>query len=162
MEEFPELFSGKHRGQDLSREELEAELYQQIGQLKVELEWLKKNLKYSVEDKRKLIEQANFKIHIKRQCELLGISRSGFYYQRKGLSPYNLGLMKLIDEQYIRTPFYGTDKMTIWLRLRGHKVNVKRICRLMRIMGMEAVYPKRNLSKSNTEHREYPYFFGNH
>jgi len=65
--------------------------------------------------------------------------------------------MKLIDEQYLRTPFYGADKMTVWLRLRGHKVHVKRIRRLMRIMGLEAVYPKRNLSKSNKEHRKYPY-----
>jgi len=157
LEELPELFSGKHRGQDVNREELEAELYRQIGQLKVELEWLKKNLNYSVEAKRKLIEQAHLKIPIKKQCELLGISRSGFYYQGKGISSYNLALMKLIDEQYLRTPFYGADKMTVWLRLRGHKVHVKRIRRLMRIMGLEAVYPKRNLSKSNKEHRKYPY-----
>jgi len=65
LEELPELFSGKHRGQDVNREELEAELYRQIGQLKVELEWLKKNLNYSVEAKRKLIEQAHLKIPIK-------------------------------------------------------------------------------------------------
>jgi len=104
-----------------------------------------------------LIEQANLKIPIKRQCELLGISRSGLYYQGKPISPYNLQLMKLIDEQYLRTPFYGADKMTAWLRLHGHKVNVKRIRRLMRIMGVEAVYPKRNLSVANKEHRKYPY-----
>jgi putative transposase len=104
-----------------------------------------------------LIEQANLKIPIKRQCELLGISRSGFYYQSKGISPYNLHLMKLIDEQYLRTPFYGANKITVWLRLHGHKVNVKRIRRLMRIMGIEAVYPKRNLSLANKEHRKYPY-----
>jgi len=84
-----------------------------------------------------LIEPAHFKIPIKKQCALLGISRSGFYYQGKGLSSYNLALMKLIDEQYLRMPFYGADKMTVWLRLRGHKVKVKRIRRLMRIMGLE-------------------------
>jgi len=104
-----------------------------------------------------VIEQANLRLPIKRQCELLGISRSGFYYRGKGISPYNLGLMKLIDEQYLRTPFYGADKMTIWLRLQGHRVNVKRVRRLMRIMGLEAVYPKRNLSKANKEHKKYPY-----
>jgi putative transposase len=104
-----------------------------------------------------LIEQANLRISIKRQCELLGISRSRFYYRGKGISPYNLGLMKLIDEQYLRTPFYGADKMTIGLRLQGHRVNVKRVRRLMRIMGLEAVYPKRNLSKANKEHKKYPY-----
>jgi putative transposase len=65
--------------------------------------------------------------------------------------------MKLIDEQYLRTPFYGADKMTIGLRLQGHRVNVKRVRRLMRIMGLEAVYPKRNLSKANKEHKKYPY-----
>lgn len=104
-----------------------------------------------------MIEQANLRISIKRQCELLGISRSRFYYRGKGISPYNLGLMKLIDEQYLRTPFYGADKMTIGLRLQGHRVNVKRVRRLMRIMGLEAVYPKRNLSKANKEHKKYPY-----
>lgn len=108
-----------------------------------------------------MIEQANLKIPIKRQCELLGISRSGFYYQSKGISPYNLQLMKLIDEQYLRTPFYGASKMTAWLRLNGHKVNGKRIRRLMRIMGIEAVYPKRNLSLANKEHRKYPYLLRN-
>jgi putative transposase len=108
-----------------------------------------------------LIEQANLKISIKRQCELLEISRSGFYYQSKGTNPYNLQLMKLIDEQYLRTPFYGADKMAVWLRLHGHKVNVKRIRRLMRIMGVEALYPKRNLSLANKEHRKYPYLLRN-
>ena len=91
----------------------------------------------------------------------MGISRSGFYYQRKGTSPYNLQLMKLIDEQYLRTPFYGVSKMTAWLRLNGHKVNGKRVRRLMRIMGIEAVYPKRNLSMANKAHRKYPYLLRN-
>jgi len=69
--------------------------------------------------------------------------------------------MKLIDEQYLRTPFYGVSKMTAWLRLNGHKVNGKRVRRLMRIMGIEAVYPKRNLSMANKAHRKYPYLLRN-
>ena len=67
--------------------------------------------------------------------------------------------MSLIDEQYMRTPFYGVDKMTAWLRLQGHCVNPKRIRRLMRLMALEAVYPrrKRSLSLPDKEHKVYPY-----
>jgi putative transposase len=65
--------------------------------------------------------------------------------------------MRLIDEQYTRTPFYGVPKMTAWLRRQGHLVNPKRIRRLMRLMGLEALYPRRNLSKACPEHKKYPY-----
>jgi putative transposase len=87
----------------------------------------------------------------------LGISRSGFYYHGKKLSAFNLRLMKLIDEQYMRTPFYGVDKMTAWLNRQGHNVNKKRIRRLMRIIGIEAIYPKRRLSLSAQGNKKYPY-----
>ena len=65
--------------------------------------------------------------------------------------------MKLIDEQYTRTPFYGRRRMTAWLRSQGHRVNVKRVSRLMLLMGLEAIYPKPRLSRCNPEHRIYPY-----
>jgi len=65
--------------------------------------------------------------------------------------------MRLIDEQYLHTPFYGVPKMTAWLRRQGHHVNPKRIRRLMRLMGLEALYPRRNLSKACPEHKKYPY-----
>ena len=81
------------------------------------------------------------------------------YYKPRGNTQYNEQLMKLIDEQYIETPFYGIDKMTEQLRRMGHHVNHKRIRRLMRQMGLEAVYPRRRrgLSISDKQHRLYPY-----
>ena len=74
-----------------------------------------------------------------------------------GESEENLALMRLIDEQYLRTPFYGVPKMTHWLRKQGHAVNPKRVRRLMRVMGLEAIYPKRRLSRPAPGHRIYPY-----
>jgi putative transposase len=72
-------------------------------------------------------------------------------------SKLNLGLMRLMDEQYMRTPFYGSRRMTEWLKTKDYEVNRKRIQRLMSIMGIEAIYPKRHLSTRNPEHRIYPY-----
>lgn len=113
----------------------------------------------TIEQKRQAIEPANKKIPVFRQCQLLGLNRSSLYYQVKGETEYNEKLMKLIDEQYVQTPFYGIDKMTQWLRLQGHAVNHKRVRRLMRQMGLEAVYPhrRRGLSIPNTQHKIYPY-----
>lgn len=92
-----------------------------------------------------------------RQCELLGLSRSGYYYEPCEESLFNLQLMTLIDEQYTKTPFYGIQKMTAWLIREGFTVNPKRIRRLMRKMGLEAIYPKMHLSISSKEHKKYPY-----
>jgi putative transposase len=119
----------------------------------------KKNLDLTVEQKRKAIEPGHKKIPIYRQCELLSLSRSGLYYKRKGETEYNELLMKLIDKQYVETPFYGIDKMTEWLRRQGHHVNHKRVRRLMRQMGLEALYPhrKRFLSMPDKQHKIYPY-----
>jgi len=119
----------------------------------------KKNLDLKLEQKRMAIEPDNQKIAIYRQCELLGLNRSSLYYKPCGETPYNEQLMKLIDEQYIETPFYGIDKMTAWLHRLGHHVNHKRVRRLMRQMGLEAVYPhrKRALSLPDSQHKIYPY-----
>lgn len=94
---------------------------------------------------------------IMRQCELLGISRSGYYYEPARESTLNLRLMHLIDEQYTRFPFYGSPRMTAWLCREGYEVNHKRIERLMRKMGIQGVCPKKNLSKGCEQHRKYPY-----
>jgi putative transposase len=87
----------------------------------------------------------------------MGLSRSGFYYEPIGPDTEDLELMRLLDEQYTRTPFYGVRKMTAWLRNLGHRVNVKRVRRLLRQMGLEAVYPKPRLSFNGAEHRRFPY-----
>lgn len=104
-----------------------------------------------------MIEPMNTEIPIYRQCELLGLSRSTYYYKPASESEYNLELMRLIDEQYTKAPFYGTRKMTAWLRRQGYKVNRKRVQRLMRLMGIEAIYPKKRLSISSNESKKYPY-----
>lgn len=98
---------------------------------------------------------------IKRQCELLGISRSGWYYKGKGETALNLELMRLIDEEYLRHPFLGARRMKKYLRDRGHKVNRKRIQRLMRQMGIEAIYPKLCLSRPQPGAQKYPYLLRN-
>lgn len=92
-----------------------------------------------------------------RQCDLLGLARSSYYYRSVGPDPYNLLLMRLLDEQYTRTPFYGSPKMTDWLRKQGHPVNHKRVERLMRTMGLQALYPKPRTSVPATGHTVYPY-----
>jgi len=103
------------------------------------------------------VEPTNPDISVTCQCELLGLSRSTYYYQAREMDNLNLILMNLIDEQFTRTPFYGVPRMTAWLRRQSYQVNTKRVRRLMRFMGLEAIHPKRNLSKPSKEHKVYPY-----
>ena len=103
------------------------------------------------------MEPSNPDISILRQCGLLGLPRSSYYYQPKGESPLNLRLMRLLDEQYTKIPFYGSPKMTLWLRERGYEINHKRVERLLSLMGLKAIYPKPNTSKPHPEHKIYPY-----
>jgi putative transposase len=154
---LPDVFSERRRNVDRQAEQLQAELYQEIGQLKVELDWLKKNLALSVEQKRMSIESTHLEISVLRQCELLGLARSSLYYESQRDDSYNELLMRLIDEQYTRTPFYGVRRMLVWLESMGHPVNHKRVGRLMNVMGLEAIYPKPRTSKAHPEHRKYPY-----
>ena len=100
-------------------------------------------------------------ISIKRQCELLGVNRSSFYYKPQTESDLNLELMHLLDEQYTRTPFYGVPRMTAWLRRQDYQVNRKRVSRLMGLMGLQAIYPKPNTSRNKQDHRIYPYLLRN-
>lgn len=96
----------------------------------------------AAEEKRCLIEAHRTQIPVYRQCELVGLTRSSFYYEPVEGSAENLTLMRQIDEQYTRAPFYGIPRMTAWLHSVGHPVNHKRVARLMRVMGLEAIYPK--------------------
>ena len=95
-------------------------------------------------------------LSVVRQCRLLGISRSGLYYQPKGVSEEDLGLMELIDRQYL-APFYGSRKVVAWLKSQGKWVNRKRIRRLMRMMGLKAIYRRPRTSQPAAGHRVYPY-----
>jgi putative transposase len=94
---------------------------------------------------------------VRRQCELLGLSRSSLYYEPGGEAAEDLRLMRRIDEQYTARPYYGSRRMTVWLNEQGEEVNRKRVQRLMRVMGLEAIYPKPRLSLAGKGHRIYPY-----
>jgi putative transposase len=98
---------------------------------------------------------------ISRQCDLLGLCRSSFYYEAAEESPENLALMKRIDQQYTAHPEYGSRRMTIWLSGQRHAVNRKRVQRLMRLMGLEAIYPKPKLSLAGSGHKVFPYLLRN-
>jgi len=91
------------------------------------------------------------------QCELVGVSRSSLYYLARPENSENLALMRLLDEQYTATPFYGVRKMTEVLRARGFLVGPKRVRRLLRVMGLQAIYQRPNLSRPAPGHRIYPY-----
>jgi len=104
-----------------------------------------------------MIDIGHTELSVVRQCELMGISRSGFYYQPVGMNAEDLELMRLLDEQYTRTPFYGVPRMTEWLHGLGSTAGPKRVRRLLRLMGLDAIYPKPRLSLGGPEHRKFPY-----
>lgn len=110
-----------------------------------------------MEGKRGCVEPGHADISLARQCELIGLNRSSYYYQGVEVDDLTLGLMRLLDEQYTRTPFYGVLRMTAYLRRLGHGVNSKRVRRLLRLMGLGAVYPKPNTSQAHPGHKIYPY-----
>ena len=88
---------------------------------------------------------------------MLLVSKGALYYQPMPVDPYTLSLMDLIDEQHTKTPFYGSRRLKAWLNQEGHRINRKRVQRLMRLMRIEAIYPKPKLSRRNEEHKVYPY-----
>jgi putative transposase len=104
-----------------------------------------------------MIEPDHPALPIGMQCRLLSISRSSFYYEPQGESELNLALMLLIDKQFLETPFYGVQQMAWHLRNQGFSVNVKRVRRLMRLMGLMPIYQKPNTSKPAKGHKTYPY-----
>src|SRR3954467_2007082 len=103
-----------------------------------------------------MIDESHPELSVRRQCELLGLARSTRYYEPAPETAENLRLMRLIDEQYTRCPFYGSRRITRWLARQGHEVNRKRVRRLWRGMALEALYPKPNLS-AGRGHKVYPY-----
>jgi putative transposase len=104
------------------------------------------------------VDEAHPRLSVRRQCELLGLSRSSYYYEAAPESGENLRLMALIDRQYTECPFYGSRRVTAWLNLdKGEGVNRKRVRRLMRLMGLEAIHPRPRLSAGDHSHKVYPY-----
>lgn len=111
----------------------------------------------SREEKEAAVKKDNPKLSIARQCKLLGMSRSTLYYKKTETNDNDLELMKMIDMQYTKYPFYGSRRMMRWLKEKGRKVNRKHVRRLMRLMGLEGLAPKPNTSKPRKEHKKYPY-----
>jgi len=111
----------------------------------------------SAEVRRLLIDPEHKALSVRRQCELLGLPRSTLYYQPASETAENLALMRLLDEHYLKMPFYGSRRMSAWLQAEGHAVNRKRVQRLMRIMGLEGLTPRRSTSRPAPGHRVFPY-----
>jgi putative transposase len=111
---------------------------------------------FALEQRHQLISP-NGKLSLSKPCQSLGVGRSGWYYQPRGENAENLALMRALDELYTRWPFYGVRRMTIALQGQGWTVNPKRIRRLMRLRGLEALYPKPHLSGNGSAHPRFPY-----
>jgi putative transposase len=107
------------------------------------------------------VETGHATLSVRRQCALLGLNRSTWYYEPLPESAANLALMRRIDAQYLRTPFFGSRRMTVWLQSEGERINRKRVQRLMRLMRLEAIYPKPRTTQPGAGHKIYPYLLRN-
>jgi putative transposase len=111
----------------------------------------------SRERRRALVERRHRRLSVVRQCQLLGISRSSVYYRRKPTPPADLELMEAMDRQYLATPYFGSRRMQAWLQTQGQGVSRKRVRRLMRLMGLEAIYQRPRTSMGTSAAPKYPY-----
>ncbi|WP_408874045.1 IS3 family transposase [Gluconobacter roseus] len=133
-------------------------LHAKIGQLLVERDFLRGCLcSVGRDQRRQMIDPKRACLPIIRQCTLLQLNRSGVYYRPVPQSEANLELMRLIDAQFLETPYYGSRQMTWHLRRQGHEVGRKRVRRIMAIMGLRAIYQKPRTTVPHPEHRKYPY-----
>ena len=108
-----------------------------------------------------MVDREHPNLPIVQQCALLGVSRSSLYYRPRAASAEDLSLMGEIDRQYLETPFYGSRRMRAWLERQGMPVSRKRVQRLMRAMGLWAIYRRPRTSQPAPEHRVYPYLLRN-
>ena len=104
-----------------------------------------------------MVDPTHARLSIVRQCRLVSVARSSFYYEGTGESPLNLRLLRGIDAQFLETPFYGSRQMTRWLRRQGDTVSRKRVRRLMRLLGVHAIFQRPRTSQADPGHRVYPY-----
>jgi putative transposase len=147
--------SSRHNGEGREREE---ELLKKIGELTVERDFFVQRARASgLKQRRAMLERERPELSIRRQCELMAVSRSGLYYEPEPTSAEQLAIMRRIDELHLQYPFYGSRKLSDALRKEGFEANRKRIQRLMRLMGMEAIAPKPKTSEPHPEHPTYPY-----
>jgi putative transposase len=110
--------------------------------------------------RRSLVERENRTLPVSKQCRLLAVSRSSVYRRPAEVSEEDRAIMALIDRQYLARPYYGSRRMAAWLATQGHLVNRKRVQRLMRLMGLVAIYQRPNTSKAAAAHKVYPYLLG--
>ncbi|WP_120010869.1 IS3 family transposase [Teichococcus vastitatis] len=160
VEGMAAVFSGKAAAQETAKStEAEVEkLHAKIGQLLVERGFFGQGVRtMSLERRRQMIEPEHPRLSIVRQCELVSISRSGFYCYPAGESPLNLELMRLIDAQFLETPWYGSRQMARHLRREGYTVGRKRMRRLMARMGLVPIYQRPRTTVPHPEHRVFPY-----
>ena len=134
--------NGTNKGKEQKNNDaLVSRLYQQIGQLKVERDFLEERSRsMSPAERRELVDRQLRSLSIARQCQLMGVSRSSLYYRPKETSRQDLSLMREMDRQYLETPFYGSRRMKASLDRQGMPVSRKRVQRLMRLMGLRAIY----------------------
>jgi putative transposase len=111
----------------------------------------------SIEKRKTWIDPSDGVLSLARQCTLLDVARSSWYYQPVATNAEDLVLLNLIDEEYTKRPFYGSRKILVYLRAMGHVINRKRVCRLMRVLGVSGIVPGPNTSKRNQAHKVYPY-----
>ncbi|AWB08076.1 IS3 family transposase (plasmid) [Azospirillum humicireducens] len=158
MEGMAGVFSGKAEAAETSHQGEVEKLHAMIGQLVVERGFFAQGLRsMSIGRRRELVEADHPRLSITRQCELVSISRSSYYGPAKGEPAENLELMRLIDGQFLETPWYGSRQMTRHLRRHGHQVNRKRVRRLMVRMGLQAVYQRPKTTVPHPEHKVWPY-----
>ena len=156
VEGAPELFATNQKSQEKAKEAQINHLYRHIGQLKVERDFLSgKGPVYESQHRRAMIRDHQ-QLSLVRQCILLDVSRASVYYRPVPTRAEDLELMALMDRQYLKTPFYGSRKMKAWLLQQGYLVSRKRVRRLMRLMGLEAIYRRPNTSKPAPGHRSFP------
>jgi putative transposase len=161
LEGLPMLFErdGKAQQEKAAHEQQVQELYAEIGRLTTQVSWPKKNLASTLrrEVRWALVERESSDLPLSVQCDLLGLNRTGLYYQPVPPSAEEVALKHRIDEIYTERPFYGSRKITAALRREGREVNRKAVQRHMREMGISAICPGPNLSRSNADHSVYPY-----
>ena len=158
VEGAPELFATNQKSQEKAKEAQINHLYRHIGQLKVERDFFVGKVRsMSRSIRRAMIDRDHQQLSLVRQCILLDVSRASVYYRPVPTRAEDLELMALMDRQYLKTPFYGSRKMKAWLLQQGYLVSRKRVRRLMRLMGLEAIYRRPNTSKPAPGHRIFPY-----
>ena len=153
---MPELFEPGQPGTE-DQEQLIAQLHQKIGQLTVDLDWLKKSPNNWGCNMPARMIGPDPQVSVRHQCELLDLCRGTYYYQCAPETEENLALMRRLDERHLEHPVYGSRKLTASLRREGLLLNRKRVVRLLRLMGIEAIYAQPRTSLPEPGHQIYPY-----